>query len=896
MKDSDIAQVAIVSIASIALSKWIYDWLKRDQLDVIPGPACYPVIKNPKEILALARGKQHEYNIQMVEKYGPIYYDRMRKAVIVSDAAEVCRIFNTDAFARNQILLKSVVEGLFDNALFTLPTGNTWHKHRSLLQPAFGPTHLKHAATAAEEVMKDLDSVITERMSDGQLQLNFAMVFKSLTLDIISMVAFGHKFGATLELKKDIQWFLWGLLGISKNSSSLVKKKARLHNFIDQLADKRVELIKSKDGMVENWDMDVLHTLIHEENGFTKEEMYGELLGFFFAGHESTSGTLGWILYKICLSEYEEQLYNEIKDFDLNADDMYEKLSTLQFLEKFIKEVQRMYPIVSTLNRYAVQDTMICGYSIPSGTLITIPLGAIHVNPKYYRDPTTFNPNRWNRLPEPGSYIPFGDDTDKTHLILGAIATFFAAKYFYGLYKRSKSPLHKLPGPTVYPIIANPPAILSLIKGKNYQHIQQLVAKYGDIFWTDFIGEIVVISDPTEVKRLLNSSTFERKNDKFTALLMEGLLDNALFALPSGDEWKKHRKLLQPGFGPTHLRHTGAISESVLLDFDSVVDSKLEKDSKTVIDFSTAFRSITLDVISQVAFGHKFGAALNLKNDIEWTWKEMDDYLSKPMFLRLILPKFLWNLVGIAPTSPSLLQKKRVLFDFFDRLKQERLEKINKSTDKWDMDVLERLLMEDNGMTKDDLYGELLGFFFAGHETTSGTLGFLLYKVIDEPLLGERLYNEIRDFDLKDPAAVENLSKLQFLDHFLKEVQRMYPIVGVISRCVVQDTEISGYTIPKGTIVAAAIGAMQSSPKYFKDPLIFNPDRWDHPIVPGSFMPFGDGPHNCIGQKMAVIEAKFVIIHLLQKYKFELPSGYKPNIITRPTLRIPTLPVTISKR
>ncbi|KAJ3319658.1 hypothetical protein HDV06_006151 [Boothiomyces sp. JEL0866] len=467
-------------------------------------------------------------------------------------------------------------------------------------------------------------------------------------------------------------------------------------------------------------------------------------------------------------------------------------------------------------------------------------------------------------------------DTDTTRLVIGAIATYFAAKYFYSWYRRSKSPLSKLPGPIVYPIISNPAGILSIIKGKNYEHILKLVGKYGEVFWTDFIGELVVVSNPNEIKRLFSTATFVRKNDEFTSVLMDGLLDNALFSFPTGETWKKHRKLLQPGFGPTHLRHAGAVTESIMLDFDSVVDSKLEKSNTTVIDFSIAFRSITLD-----------------------TWKEMDDYLSRPMFWRLLLPRFLWRLAGIAPTSPALLKKKKVLFDFFDNIKEQRLDKIKNnqiSTDKWDMDVLQRLLLEDSGLTHDEMYGELLGFFFAGHETTFGTLGFLLYKIIDEPVLAERLYNEIKDFDLSDPAVVEKLATLQYLDHFLKETQRMYPIVGIITRFAAEDTEILGYKIPEGTVIAGAIGALHMNPKCYTDPLTFNPDRWDTPPVQGSFVPFGDGPHSCIGQKMAVIEAKIVTIHLLQKYKFELPKGYKPNAVTRPTLRIPSLPVTVSRR
>ncbi|KAJ3272561.1 RNA polymerase C-22 sterol desaturase [Terramyces sp. JEL0728] len=352
---------------------------------------------------------------------------------------------------------------------------------------------------------------------------------------------------------------------------------------------------------------------------------------------------------------------------------------------------------------------------------------------------------------------------DTTQIILVSIAAYVATKYFYDWYKRSKSPLYKLPSPPTYPIIKNPQLLLAIIKGKNYLQVQKLVQTYGDIFTLDFLGESVILSDPTEVKRLFNSDTFERKNDLFTTTLMEGLLDNALFSLPTGEEWKKHRKLLQPGFGPSHLRHAGAVAELAMKDFDSVIDSKLAA-QYAEINFSIAFKSITLDVISMVAFGHKFGATLQLKDNIEWNWKEMDDYVSGPMLWRLVLPKFLWNLAGIAGSSPSLVKKREKLFAFFKELKQERLTKIQSGNkqDKWDMDVLHRLLLEDNGMTEEEMYGELLGFFFAGHETTTGTLGWSLFKICDEPLLEQKLHEEVKDFDLDSPSVVENLSNLRY--------------------------------------------------------------------------------------------------------------------------------------
>jgi cytochrome P450 len=50
-----------------------------------------------------------------------------------------------------------------------------------------------------------------------------------------------------------------------------------------------------------------------------------------------------------------------------------------------------------------------------------------------------------------------------------------------------------------------------------------------------------------------------------------------------------------------------------------------------------------------------------------------------------------------------------------------------------------------------------------------------------------------------------------------------------------------GHKLPAGTLFGAYPGAVHSSPEYFKDPELFNPDRWDtDKVLP--FFPFGDGP------------------------------------------------------
>ena len=81
-----------------------------------------------------------------------------------------------------------------------------------------------------------------------------------------------------------------------------------------------------------------------------------------------------------------------------------------------------------------------------------------------------------------------------------------------------------------------------------------------------------------------------------------------------------------------------------------------------------------------------------------------------------------------------------------------------------------------------------------------------------------------------------------------------------------------GLKFPKGTVFVPFIGATHLDPIYHPNPLEFNPDRFggDGVVIPGTFLPFGDGPMNCIGQKMAMVEMKAVMINLLARFRVGL--------------------------
>jgi len=74
---------------------------------------------------------------------------------------------------------------------------------------------------------------------------------------------------------------------------------------------------------------------------------------------------------------------------------------------------------------------------------------------------------------------------------------------------------------------------------------------------------------------------------------------------------------------------------------------------------------------------------------------------------------------------------------------------------------------------------------------------------------------------------------------------------------------------------------MNFHPKYYDDPEKFNPNRWIGSDAPTKkldsfvFTPFSAGPRNCLGQHLAMIETKIILIKLLQKFDFKLCENYK---------------------
>jgi cytochrome P450 family 4 len=106
----------------------------------------------------------------------------------------------------------------------------------------------------------------------------------------------------------------------------------------------------------------------------------------------------------------------------------------------------------------------------------------------------------------------------------------------------------------------------------------------------------------------------------------------------------------------------------------------------------------------------------------------------------------------------------------------------------------------------------------------------------------------------------------------IKECLRLYPAAPIVARHLVEDTEINGYKLPAGCSVAFNLHKTHRNPVWFPDPERFDPERFrpgsDQAVNrhPFSYLPFGGGPRNCVGQKYAMLQMKTVISTVLRNF------------------------------
>ncbi|OQR68085.1 putative cytochrome P450 49a1-like [Tropilaelaps mercedesae] len=175
------------------------------------------------------------------------------------------------------------------------------------------------------------------------------------------------------------------------------------------------------------------------------------------------------------------------------------------------------------------------------------------------------------------------------------------------------------------------------------------------------------------------------------------------------------------------------------------------------------------------------------------------------------------------------------------------------------MTILQHMLSRDD-LLYEDIVALMSDFLLGGADTTSNTAAFLLYNMEIHPDAQDKAFEEISRLMAgrkNNAATFDNLNNIPFIKACLKKSLRLFPSITAVYCKFDKNVVMSGYHIPKGTVVFVDFYITGRNPLYFSSLEKFLPERWisktNNYHAYGS-LSFSFGPRMCLGRRFAELE------------------------------------------
>jgi cytochrome P450 len=416
-----------------------------------------------------------------------------------------------------------------------------------------------------------------------------------------------------------------------------------------------------------------------------------------------------------------------------------------------------------------------------------------------------------------------------------------------------------------------------------------MVESYGPVC-TFRVGaeSVCIVNDPGLVQEILTSRASEFHRTRTQKRLFGRIVGNGLI-LSDGIHWQKQRRLAQPAF---HQRQIATYMEVM----QQIAEQHVQRWPRNeVFDFDQAVTALTLNIVAVTLLGSQ------PPRDIE----AISTALAESQRAAVRLMKLGVTIPGWLPTSSNRKLKRSVRA--MNSVILPVIAEKRRTAGDGAGDLLSMFIAAvdaDDGkrkMTDKEVRDEAVTMLLAGHDTTANLLAWTIYLLGKHKDVYARLQREVDEVFCGKEPSVEGLRRLTYGDMVLREVMRLYPPVYLILREPVHDLTLGGFEFKKGQMLMLSPWLLHRDPNNFEDPEAFNPDRLANDgmaAIPAEvYIPFGAGPHRCIGSNFAVMEALIILVRIAQ----ELDIHISGNVPVQPepliTLGVRNgLPIIVRKR
>jgi cytochrome P450 len=422
----------------------------------------------------------------------------------------------------------------------------------------------------------------------------------------------------------------------------------------------------------------------------------------------------------------------------------------------------------------------------------------------------------------------------------------------------------KPPGPKGHFLVGNLPDF-----GRDILGFFSQCASYGDVVSLQMAHwPALFLNHPEHFEHVLvdNHRNFIKHRFFFrhvTEIFGHGLLTN------EGAPWLRQRRLMQPAF---HRERIAGYAATMSEYAERMLD-RWDVENAGERDVHDDFMHLTAEIATRTLFGAELShdAASGVGAVFSQVIVEIANRFRRPFKVPRWLP-----IASNRNYARAVAHLDRLIYGFIE---QKRAEGMGD-------DLLSMLLeaRDEDGSAMDtrQIRDEAITIFLAGHETTAIALSWTFHLLARHPEIEERLVGELDRSP--DPA------RLPLLTNVIHESMRLFPPAYAIGREALADFELAGYRIRRGTTVYISPWVSHRDPRWFDDPLTFDPDRWNNDLAKRlpryAYLPFGGGPRLCIGNSFAIMETALIVAAVLRRYRLtqraERTVTPLPSITLRP--------------
>jgi cytochrome P450 len=395
---------------------------------------------------------------------------------------------------------------------------------------------------------------------------------------------------------------------------------------------------------------------------------------------------------------------------------------------------------------------------------------------------------------------------------------------------------------------------------------------------------LTLIAHPDDLRRVLQEENKDYPRGKVVEPIRP-MLGNGL-PMTDADVWRRKRRIMQPAFNkPRIARLTGTMTAVTKRYVDRFRDGD-------ALDTRDLMMRLTRDIIVETMFSDQLGTDTA---ELDAAFAELERYVARYSFIPFKVPLWL-------PT-PDNFSFRRALATL-DRLIIGLISARQASGEKHG-DLLDALLeaRDEDGQPMDaaELRDEAVSIFFAGHETSATTLTWTTYLLSTHPDVFDRVREEADRVIGDRLPTTEDVSKLEYAGMVLREAMRLYPPGWIYGRVAERDDVLRGYRIRKGDMLGICPLVAHRLPESWPDPDRFDPERFVGEKTNSNrnftYIPFGSGPHMCIGIHLALAEMQIALAMIARRAKLVVERPEDVRMLSKVTLQVAGgLPVRVEMR